>query len=47
MDTMIKKIITKKKRVSSFISKREFIDIGNKEIYEETNRAYSKKNRKK
>ena len=47
MDTMIKKIITKKKRVTSFISKREFIDIGNKEIYEETNRAYSKKNRKK
>lgn len=47
MDTVIKKIITKKKRVSSFISKREFIDIGNKEIYEETNRAYSKKNRKK
>ena len=47
MDTVIKKIITKKKRVTSFISKREFIDIGNKEIYEETDRAYSKKNRKK
>ncbi len=47
MDTVIKQIISKKKRVSSFISKREFIDIGNKEIYEETNRAYSKKNRKK
>ena len=47
MDTVIKKIITKKKRVSGFISKREFIDIGNKEIYEETNRIYRKKNSRK
>jgi len=47
MDTVIKKIITRKKRVSSFISKREFIDIGNKEIYEETNKIYCKKNRSK
>jgi len=47
MDNVIKQIISKKKRVSSFVSKKAFIDIGNKEIYEETNRAYSKKNRKK
>ena len=47
MDTVIEQIIIKKKRVSSFVSKKEFIDIGNKEIYEETNRTYRKKNRKK
>ena len=47
MDAVIKQIITKKKRVNSFVSKKEFIDIGNKEIYEETNRTYRKKNRKK
>ena len=44
MDTVIKQIISKKKRVNSFVSKRAFIDIGNKEIYEETNRIYRKKN---
>ena len=47
MDTVIKKIISKKKRVNSFVSKRTFIDIGNKVIYEETNRMYRKKNRRK
>ena len=47
MDAVIKQIISKKKRVSSFISKKAFVDIGNKEIYEETNRVYSKKNQKK
>jgi mannose-1-phosphate guanylyltransferase len=47
MDTVIKQIISKKKRVNSFVSKNTFIDIGSKEIYEETNRIYSKKNRRK
>ena len=47
MDTVIKQIISKKKRVNSFVSKRAFIDIGNKEIYEETNRIYRKKNSRK
>ena len=42
MDDVIKKMITKKKRVNSFISKNKFIDIGNKEIYEKTNSEYSK-----
>ena len=36
MDNVIKQIISKKKRVSSFVSKKAFIDIGNKETYEET-----------
>ena len=47
MDTLVKQIISKKKRIGGFISKKPFIDIGNKEIYEKTNRMYGKKNRKK
>tara|TARA_Y100000590_G_scaffold367749_1_gene427996 strand:- start:5707 stop:6408 length:702 start_codon:yes stop_codon:yes gene_type:complete len=47
MSLVIEKIIGKKKRISSFISKKPFIDLGNAEIYEKTNRMYSKKNRKK
>ena len=46
MDTLVKQIISKKKRVDSFISKKPFIDIGDKEIYEKTNRMYSENNRK-
>ena len=34
MDDAIKKAIIKKKRINSFISKNEFIDVGTKEIYE-------------
>ena len=47
MDTLVKQIISKKKRVDSFISKKPFIDIGDKEIYEKTNRMYNENNRKK
>tara|TARA_B100000029_G_scaffold302750_1_gene295575 strand:- start:677 stop:1378 length:702 start_codon:yes stop_codon:yes gene_type:complete len=47
MDILVKQIISKKKRVDSFVSKKPFIDIGDKEIYEKTNRMYSKNNRKK
>ena len=43
MDAVIQKIIVKKKRVGSVISKKGFIDIGDKETYEKTNEEYSKK----
>ena len=43
MDDAIKKAIIKKKRINSFISKNEFIDVGTKEIYEKMNLIYSKK----
>jgi len=43
MDAVIRKIIVKKKRVGSVISKKGFIDIGDKETYEKTNEEYSKK----
>ena len=47
MTNVIKKIISKRKHVGSFISKKPFIDIGDKEVYEKTNRMYSKNNNKK
>ena len=47
MTNVIKKIISKRKHVGSFISKKPFIDIGDKEVYEKTNRMYSKNNKKK
>ena len=43
MDNVIRKVLTKKKKVSSVISKKGFIDIGDKETYEKTNEEYSKK----
>ena len=43
MDDAIKKAIIKKKRINSFISKNEFIDVGTKEIYEKMNLIYTKK----
>ena len=43
MDSVIRKILAKKKKVSSVISKKGFIDIGDKETYEKTNEEYSKK----
>ena len=43
MDDVIKKAMTKKKIVSSFISKNEFIDIGNKESYKKANERYVQK----
>ena len=43
MDSVIRKVLTKKKKVGSVISKKGFIDIGDKETYEKTNEEYSKK----
>ena len=43
MDTVIKKAISKRKDVNSFLSKKGFIDIGDKETYEKTNLQYRKK----
>ena len=43
MDSVIRKILAKKKKVDSVISKKGFIDIGDKETYEKTNEEYSKK----
>ena len=43
MDTVIRKILKNKKKVSSVISKKGFIDIGDKETYEKANEDYSKK----
>jgi mannose-1-phosphate guanylyltransferase len=43
MDTVIKKAISKRKAVNSFLSKKGFIDIGDKETYEKTNLQYRKK----
>ena len=42
MDSLIRKILVKKKKVGSVISKKGFIDIGDKETYEKTNEAYRK-----
>tara|TARA_B100000686_G_scaffold5486_1_gene5532 strand:+ start:2010 stop:2702 length:693 start_codon:yes stop_codon:yes gene_type:complete len=44
MDSVIRKILVRKKRIGSIISKKGFIDIGDKETYEKTNKEY-KKNR--
>ena len=43
MDDVIQKTLAKKKKVGSVISKKGFIDIGDKETYEKTNEEYSKK----
>jgi len=43
MDDVIRKTLAKKKKVGSVISKKGFIDIGDKETYEKTNQEYSKK----
>lgn len=43
MDDVIKKAMGKKKLVSSFISKNEFVDIGNKESYKKANEMYTQK----
>jgi mannose-1-phosphate guanylyltransferase len=40
MDSVIKNAMSKKKLVSSFISKNGFIDIGNKESYEKANNEF-------
>ena len=43
IDDTIRKILKKKKKVSSMISKKGFIDIGDKETYEKANHEYRKK----
>ena len=43
MDSVIRKTLAKKKKVRSVISKKGFIDIGDKETYEKTNEEYRKK----
>ena len=43
MDSVIRKTLSNKKKVSSIISKNGFIDIGDKKTYEKTNEEYSKK----
>ena len=43
MDDVIKKAIYKRKKVNSILTKKEFIDIGDKETYEKTNLEYRKK----
>ena len=42
MDDVIQKALSKKKKISSVISKKGFIDIGDKETYEKTNQEYKK-----
>jgi len=43
MDSVIRKTLAKKKKVGSVISKKGFIDIGDKETYEKTNEEYRRK----
>ena len=47
MDDVIKKAMTNKKLVSSFITKKGFTDIGNKESYEKASKEYAQKRVKK
>ena len=42
MDDVIKKAISKRKNVNSILTKKRFIDIGDKETYEKTNLEYKK-----
>lgn len=43
MDDVIKKVMAKKQLVSSIVSKKGFIDIGNKASYEKANQEYLQK----
>ena len=43
MDTLVKKAISRRKTVNSFLSKKKFVDIGDKETYEKINLQYRKK----
>jgi mannose-1-phosphate guanylyltransferase len=43
MDDLIKKVMNKKKLVSSFITKKSFTDIGNKESYKQACQEYIEK----
>ena len=42
MVNVIQKALSKKKKISSVVSKKGFIDIGDKETYEKTNQEYKK-----
>ena len=42
MDDVIQKALSRKKKISSVVSKKGFIDIGDKETYEKTNQEYKK-----
>ena len=46
MDDTIRKILARKMKVSSMISKKGFIDIGDKDTYEKANNEYIKKSGK-
>ena len=46
MDDVIKKAMKQKKLVNGFISKKEFVDIGNKESYKKASELFSQKSRK-
>ncbi|MHA7734424.1 nucleotidyltransferase family protein [Nitrosopumilus sp. S6] len=47
MDDVIKKAMKNKKLVSSFVTKKGFMDIGNKESYKQANEEYAKKSKKR
>ena len=47
MDDVIKKAMNKKKLVSGFITKKGFMDIGNKESYKQASQEYVEKFGKK
>lgn len=47
MDDVIKKAMKNKKLVSSFITKKGFLDIGNKESYKQANEKFTKKSKKR
>jgi mannose-1-phosphate guanylyltransferase len=43
MDDVIKKALSKKKLVGSFITKKGFMDIGNKESYKQASQEYTRR----
>ncbi|RMW34585.1 MAG: nucleotidyltransferase family protein, partial [Nitrosopumilus sp.] len=47
MDDVIKRAMKNKKLVSSFITKKGFLDIGNKESYKQANEEFAKKSKKR
>ncbi|ABX12437.1 Nucleotidyl transferase [Nitrosopumilus maritimus SCM1] len=47
MDDVIKKAMKNKKMISGFITKKGFMDIGNKESYKQANEEFAKKSKKR
>lgn len=45
MDDLIKKALINKKLINSFVTKKGFLDIGNKESYKQANEKFTKKTR--